>query len=235
MKSNLGCYYWIDIRRCFVVEQLNPNHVLEMFGTFSYFEPDTLCRTAMNMLEDELDYWKHASTVVTQMNFITFDEWCDSMKHENCMCDELMIYILSRLHYCHTIIYTANRPWCTLQNSADMDITELHSKCDLHLVYLGNNTYGQLKHKPMMPAPPTSVPKLPIINKQKYSSMSKATSTASKPIDLSCKADLSPSSVLVWMVSNNRASLKTVMQYYPHQLQPLVSTNQDKLTAMIFW
>ena len=75
-----------------------------------------------------------------------------------------------------------------------MDITELHSKCDLHLVYLGNNTYGQLKCKPMMPAPPTSVPKLPIINKRKYSRKSKATSTASKPIDLSCKTDPTPSS-----------------------------------------
>ena len=134
-----------------------------------------------------------AGTVITQMNFITFNEWHASMKHDNCMCDELMIYILSRLHYRHTLIYTTSRPSCTLQHSEDMDITELHSKCDLHLVYLGNNTYGQLKHKPMMPAPPTTVPQLPIINKWKSSRKTKSSSTVSTPIDLSCKSDPTPS------------------------------------------
>ena len=58
MKGNLGRYYWIDICRCFIVEQLNPNHVLEMFGSFSDLEPDTLRSTAMTMLDKELYYWK---------------------------------------------------------------------------------------------------------------------------------------------------------------------------------
>ena len=157
MRSKLGQHYWIDIHRCFIVEQLNPNHVLEMFGIFSDLDAPTLWDTALNMMMDEFDYWKHAGTIVTQMNFMTFEEWYNSMKQDNCMCDELMVYILRRLHYRHTIIYTSNRPWCTLQNSLNMDITELHSKCDLHLVYLGNNMYGQLKRKPMTPVPPTSV------------------------------------------------------------------------------
>ena len=163
--------------------------MLEMFGSFSDLEPNTLRKTAMTMLDEELEYWKHTGMVIMQMNFITFEEWHASMECKNCMCDELMIYILSRLHYWNTLIYTASRPWCTLLESESMDITKLHSKCDLHLVYLGNNTYGQLKCKSMMPAPPTTIPQLPIINKRKSTCKSKASCTVTAPIDLSCKSD----------------------------------------------
>ena len=104
MRSKFGQHYWIDILRCFIVEQLNPNHVLEMFGIFRNIDAPSLqdtglgvpCKT-LNMMMDEFDYWKHAGTIVTQMNFMTFEEWYNSMKQDNCMCDKLMVYILSNL------------------------------------------------------------------------------------------------------------------------------------------
>ena len=74
------------------------------------------------------------------------------MSNENCACDELMVFILSKLHYRHTVIYTANRLWCTLRVDKPMDRSEIHSKCDVHLVYLGNLTFGELRRKPMTPA-----------------------------------------------------------------------------------
>ena len=145
LHSEMGKHYWIDIRCCFTVEQLNLNHVLEFFSMLSSLEPSTLCSTVIHMIPDERAYWVHAGTVVCQMNFISFNEWENMMQQENCMCDELMIFMLSHMHYRHTVIYTANRVWCTLCDIEWMDQTEIHSKCDQHLVYLGNNTYGELK------------------------------------------------------------------------------------------
>ena len=165
--SDMGRYYWIDIRHCFTVEQLNPNHVLEYFSLFSSLDPVSLCSMVIIKIPKERPYWTHAGAVVCQMNFITFEEWEHMMQKDNCMCDELMIFMLSRMHYCHTMIYTANRVWCTIHNIDGMDNSEIHSKCDLHLVYLGNNTYGELKRKPMTPTLPSSLQALPIINMQK--------------------------------------------------------------------
>ena len=189
----MGKHYWIDIRHCFTVEQLNPNNVLEYFSTFSSLDPVTLCSTVIEMIPEERPYWTHASAVVCQMNFITFDEWETMMQKDNCMCDELMVFMLSRMHYCHTMIYTANRVWCTIRNIEGMDNSEIHSKCDIHLVYLGNNTYSELKRKPMTPAPPRSLQALPVIDMQKGKGRSKGKgkgktskkSTPDKPLDLS--------------------------------------------------
>ena len=244
LRSKLRQHYWIDIRRCFIVEQLNPNHVLEMFGMFSDLDAPTLRDTALNMMMDEFDYWKHVGTIVTQMNFMMFEEWYNSMKQDNCMCDKLMVYILSRLHYHHTIIYTSNRPWCNLQNSLNMDITELHSKCDLHLVYLGNNMYSQLKRKPMTPAPPTSVPKLPMLDKRKISKKKKAVLHENVPIDLSYKpgktsdsqlTDKNPdvTSTLPSCGFNQSSNNNAAVSIDEHQ--PVVSTNraQDSQTLLL--
>ena len=185
-QSELGKYFWIDVRRCFNVERLNPNHVLEMFSVFSSMEASVLRETALKLMKSEVPFWKHASSVVMQMNFITYEEWCAAMEHENCMCDEFMIYVLSRLHYRHTLVYTANRLWCTMKLSEELDRSELHSKCDLHLVYLGNNTYGELKRKPTTPAPPTSLKPLPVKSKRKRRhKKSKTQSPPAAPIDLS--------------------------------------------------
>ena len=143
-KTELGQHYWIDVRRCFSNMKINPNHVLEVFGAFSNLEPSALRETVIDMLKENKSDWAHRASVVTQMNFISFDEWKAQMANENCMCDELMIFILSKLHYRHTVIYTANRLWCTMRLDKPMDWRELHSKCDIHLVYLGNYTFGEL-------------------------------------------------------------------------------------------
>ena len=162
--------------------------MLEMFGVYSNMEPSVLHEAAINMMKENESYWEHCGSLTTQMNFVTYSEWKTNMSKDTTMCDEFFIFVLSKLHYRHTLIYTANRLWSTMR-AGSMDRSELHSKSDLHLVYLGNNTYGELRRKPMMPAPPTSLPKpVKIIKKKRKCLKGKLQSPPATPIDLSIKS-----------------------------------------------
>ena len=61
--------------------------------------------------------------------------------------DELMLFALSCVHNWHTIVYAKYRAWCTLNNSCQLPVDQIHDLCDMHLVYLGHNTYGKLHEK----------------------------------------------------------------------------------------
>ena len=110
---------------------------------------------ATSYIEQEPDRWEHTGRVVLDMNFIKLDKWLDIMKMLMACGDELMLFILNVLYCRHMVVYTENRVWTTISNasSTNMSLSELHDKCDVHLAFLGNYTFGKLKRKPMLPAP----------------------------------------------------------------------------------
>ena len=152
----MGKMFWIDIRRCFTSDgKLNQNHVLELFCEFSGFEPDELRKRVMSIMtsDKDLSLWQHVGRVVTGLNFVSYEAWVEHMKVNSTPCDELLLYVLNRIHCRHTVVYTANRAWSTLKPESNITTDDLLSICDLRLVYLGNKTFGELKRLPMC-APP---------------------------------------------------------------------------------
>ena len=72
--------------------------------------------------------------------------------------DELAIFALSKMYGKHTVIYNKARPWTTLDPPYPMTETELHDNCQIHLVYVGKDSYGILRRKPFAEtAAPVSV------------------------------------------------------------------------------
>ena len=154
----MGKNYWIDLRRCFNEGKLNQNHVLELFGQYSGFEPSELRQRAIAILstETEIPYWSHAGTVILGLNFMSYSQWIKHMTKENSPCDELMLYVLSRIHCRHTVVYTTNRVWTTVQADGKTTVDDLMSISDLRLVYLGGKTFGELKKSTYVCTPPSS-------------------------------------------------------------------------------
>ena len=152
----MGKMFWIDIHRCFTSDgKLNQNHVLELFCEFSGFEPDELRKRVMSIMtsDKDLSLWQHVGRVVTGLNFVSYEAWVEHMKVNSTPCDELLLYVLNRIHCRHTVVFTANRAWSTLKPESNITTDDLLSICDLRLVYLGNKTFGELKRLPMC-APP---------------------------------------------------------------------------------
>ncbi|MCG8625011.1 MAG: hypothetical protein MJE68_23800, partial [Proteobacteria bacterium] len=177
-RTVLGKSFWIDRRNCLKNNRLNENHILEIFGRYSGKDPDQLRAEVMTIIDEDVKLWQHTGTVYLHMNFLLFEEWRKMMALPTQPCDELMIFILSRIHCRHTVVYTRNRSWSTVSSPDPLDEQELHSICDLHLVYLGNNMFGELKRLPMQPAPKSKLPPLPIIK-------CKTKAIPAAPLDLS--------------------------------------------------
>ena len=155
----MGKNYWIDLRRCFINSKPNQNHVLELFGEFSGFEPSELRQRAVTILssETEIPYWSHAGSVLLGLNFMSYSDWLKYMSEDSSPCDELMLYVLNRIHCRHTVVFTSNRIWTTVQADNKLTEEDLLSICDLRLVYLGNKIFGELKKLPMCTPPPPQV------------------------------------------------------------------------------
>ena len=64
--------------------------------------------------------------------------------------NELAIFALSKMYGKHTFIYNKARPWTMLDPPYPMTETELHDNCQIHLVYVGKDSYGILHHKPFV-------------------------------------------------------------------------------------
>ena len=98
-------------------------------------------------MKENSKYWSHVGTVILHLQSRTFSKWLEHMGELTTPYDELMLFGLSRVHNRHTIVYAKYRAWCTLNNSCQLPVEHIHDLCDMHLVYLGHNTYRKLREK----------------------------------------------------------------------------------------
>ena len=68
--------------------------------------------------------------------------------------DELAIYALCDMLKRHTFVFTRTKPWMTVDASiGSLTVPELCMMCDVRLIYLGNNKFGEIKCKPEVLSP----------------------------------------------------------------------------------
>ena len=96
----------------------------------------------------DLDYYKCVGHVILGFKNINIYQWMDVMLKPNMAADELAIFALSKLYRKYTVIYNKARPWSMLDPPYLMTESELHDNCQIHLVYVGKDSYGILCLKP---------------------------------------------------------------------------------------
>ena len=70
--------------------------------------------------------------------------------------DELAIYAMCHMLKRHAFVYTRTKPWTIVDsNVGKLSVPELCMLCDVRLIYLGNNRFGELKCKPEILSPIT--------------------------------------------------------------------------------
>ena len=152
-NSELSQKYWLDVCRCFVGDQVNTDHVLKLFCDYCEMQPSELREKVLDNVKREYKFWDHAGSMVLHMKWMTLSEWITQMEWPTSICDEFMLYVLSRLFYRHTMVHTLKGTWSTVHTDNPLDVESLHDKCDIHLVYLGEYMYGELRPLPMTPPP----------------------------------------------------------------------------------
>ena len=73
--------------------------------------------------------------------------------------DELAIYAMCDMLKHHTFVFTCTKPWTTVAGSiGTLTVPELCMMCDMRLIYLGNNKFGEIKCKPELSPLPKPKP-----------------------------------------------------------------------------
>ena len=142
--------YWLDTRNCKHGRKVNKQCVFEMFGTFSNENAADVRAGMLAVIRLDLNYYKIAGHVIHTFKNINIDQWMNVMSKPDTAADELAIFALSKMYSKHTVIYNKARPWTTLGPPYPMTETELHDNCQIHLVYVGKDSYGILRRKPFV-------------------------------------------------------------------------------------
>ena len=88
------------------------------------------------------------------MHGTTLDGWVKTMTDCLNRGDELAIYALCDMLKRHAFVFTQTKPWTTVDGSiGTLTVPELCMMCDVRLIYLGNNKFGEIKCKPEVLSP----------------------------------------------------------------------------------
>ena len=73
------------------------------------------------------------------------DTWLSTIDNNCTPGDEFAIFALCQMYTRHAVIVTSSQIWTSIHPKHKMDNQELRRECDLHLIYLGGNSFGILK------------------------------------------------------------------------------------------
>ena len=87
--------------------------------------------------------------LVLKMHETNLNAWACKMTYWENSADKLALYALSDLTKQHTVVITSTKPWSTVHPDVVLkDIHGLLDVCGVKLLYLGNNKFGSLCHRP---------------------------------------------------------------------------------------
>ena len=112
-------------------------------------EPMVLRKELVKFVTNDIKHWSSVGGVFLGLRSTTIESWLEEMTEEYTKGDEFAIYILSVMHNRHTVIYTSHRSWCTINTEVPLSEEDVHRSCDLHLAYLGQSIYGEVRSLPM--------------------------------------------------------------------------------------
>ena len=96
------------------------------------------------------ELYNKVGCTVLNLKGCDLDTWCDEMGDSNHLPDELMLFALSRTYNRHNMVLCKQHIWTTIYADPLLDMETLLSACHIHLVYLGDRLYGELKKGPFL-------------------------------------------------------------------------------------
>ena len=149
--SRWANYFTVDTSWVVTNGRANPNHVYDLFGSFSGNSGSEVRVKLLQHIIDELPFYEVRSLLCLQAHSINFETWVETVNKNHCYCDELALIGLCHLYRRHCVVLTANRMWSTIQTDRPMKLLEVLNVCSVRLIYLGSLRFGVLTWKPRLP------------------------------------------------------------------------------------
>ena len=115
-----------------------------MFGRLAGMDGIETKKCMLQEIEARQSFYQARGNVVLSMLRLTIEDWIAMHKHKRMRADELCVFALSVLFDRHIVIFTASKPWTTLDPAGHSNHNNFLTLCDFHLLNLGDNMYINL-------------------------------------------------------------------------------------------
>ena len=230
----ISCTHWIDCRSSYTTNNLrNSNFIFEVFGAFSGENTSAVRADIINHIKLEDKLYASVGQIILNMRSCDLPAWLEDMADLNQFPDELMIYALSRTYNRHTMIILKDQNWSTVSSDNPISDDKLWSICHVHLAYLGNGVFAEVKIKPFEGPhkdPITMEALARALNKirGKGRPQSQPLNLVIKPSMVSCSASTSNYTDLVDSAQDqNNSTIDDTITPIPEDLENVTSTGTD--------
>ena len=134
----------IDTTRCMTKGgKLKANGLFDIFTHYSHKSPSETGSDMIDWANDNSKKLnKYAGFTIRQQGK-SVANWLNDMRSENTPGDEIAIYCLSNMYLRHVFVKTGKLFWTTVGHKWGDNESDLRTKCELILMYLGHGRYGQ--------------------------------------------------------------------------------------------
>ena len=112
----------------------------------------------INSVKNDVNEFNSCCRTALQLKGVSGDQWIHNMENNNTAGDELCLFLLGRIYFRHSTVLTKYSMWSTIDTALRVSDPQLISWSSIKLVYMGNNAYGILRPKRVMP----TVPGIPV-------------------------------------------------------------------------
>ena len=149
-QSELRQMYTLDTSMCVIgkgKKKYNPMNLYDIFASYTNKTGSEIKDLVLQEISENKHWYQQAGHVSLGMRGVTFDDWLKQLRYKKTAGDELGVYALSTFFRRHSIIHNAICPWFTLKRTGGMTFNIICEISETHLLYLGNNAFGELHRK----------------------------------------------------------------------------------------
>ena len=154
-QSELAEDYYVETINLRYGKLENKNHLFDVFSKYCGYDDSTYTRLDMlTFVAENTSRYEWNAHVLLKMHGTNLDGWVKTMTDCLNRGDELAIYALCDMLKRLAFVFTRTKPWTTVDASiGSLTVLELCMMCDVRLIYLGNNKFGEIKCKPEVLSP----------------------------------------------------------------------------------
>ena len=126
---------------------LNQNIMFTAFRVFCDKSPGTMRKDLCDWINSNLDMFKQQCVIGMATKDIDFDEWFTNLKSDETVCDEFGLSGLCQAFQQNALVVTSTKTWTTIPSTYGKTIDEVRRLCDVHFLFMCQDTYCCLKPK----------------------------------------------------------------------------------------
>ena len=142
--------YSLDVSSMYVNGIRNKNILFELIGRFSSDPADKVRQIMLNAVKNNLSEFKNHCKMALNLKGCTGEQLVQYMESNKYVNDELCLFILGKLYFCHATVVNKYNLWTTVATSVRINDESLLKLSSIRLLYMGKQTFGILTPKPRL-------------------------------------------------------------------------------------